>query len=105
MNAKKERRITLRLTPEQYESIRAKAETAQMSIGTYVRAAALRHHVVVIDGLPELTHELKGIGRSVNQLAVLCNMGRLREVHLGETWQALGEIYGKLRELTEREMR
>lgn len=105
MNAKKERRITLRLTLEQYESIRAKAETAQMSTGAYVRAAALRHRVVVIDGLPELTHELKGIGRSVNQLAVLCNMGKLREVHLGETWQALGEIYGKLRELTERETR
>lgn len=39
-------------------------------------------------------------------------MGKLREVHLGETWQALGEtwqalgeIYGKLRELTERETR
>lgn len=47
----------------------------------------------------------KGIGRGVNQLAVLCNMGKLREVHLGETWQALGEIYGKLRELTERETR
>ena len=76
-----------------------------MSTGAYVRAAALRHRVVVIDGLSELTHELKGIGRSVNQLAVLCNMGKLREVHLGETWQALGEIYGKLRELTERETR
>lgn len=105
MSAKKERRITLRLTPEQYESIRSKAETAQMSTGAYVRAAALRHRVVVIEGLPELTYELKGIGRSINQLAVLCNMGKIQEVHLGDTWQALGEIYCKLRDLAEREVR
>ena len=61
MKQKKEKRITLRVTPEQYETIQAKAETAQMSTGAYVRAAALRHRVVVIDGLREFTHELKGI--------------------------------------------
>ena len=54
MKQKKEVRITLRLTQEQYDSIAAKAETAQMPVGAYVRAAALRHRVVVIDGLKEL---------------------------------------------------
>ena len=67
MKQKKEKRITLRVTPEQYETIQAKAETAQMSTGAYVRAAALRHRVVVIDGLREFTHELKGIGRNINR--------------------------------------
>ena len=71
MKQKKEKRITLRVTPEQYETIQAKAEVAQMSTGAYVRAAALRHRVVVIDGLKEFTHELKGIGRNINQLVVL----------------------------------
>ena len=42
MKQKKEVRITLRLTREQYDSIAAKAETAQMPVGAYVRAAALR---------------------------------------------------------------
>ena len=49
MKQKKEKRITLRVTPEQYETIQAKAEAAHMSTGAYVRAAALRHRVVVID--------------------------------------------------------
>ena len=31
---KKEKRITIRLTPEQYDTIQAKAESAQMSVGT-----------------------------------------------------------------------
>ena len=105
MKQKKEVRITLRLMQEQYDSIAAKAETAQMPVGAYVRAAALRHRVVVIDGLKEITHELKGIGRSINHLVVLCNMGRLKEVHLGDAWQALSQVYLKLQELTEQEAR
>lgn len=105
MKQKKEVRITLRLTREQYDSIIAKAETAQMPVGAYVRAAALRHRVVVIDGLKEITHELKGIGRSINQLVVLCNMGRIKEVHLGDAWQSLSQVYLKLQELTDREAR
>lgn len=103
MKQKKEVRITLRLTQEQYDSIAAKAETAQMPVGAYVRAAALRHRVVVIDGLKEITHELKGIGRSINQLVVLCNMGRIKEVHLDDAWQTLSQVYLKLRELVEQE--
>ncbi len=105
MKQKKEVRITLRLTQEQYDSIAAKAETAQMPVGAYVRAAALRHRVVVIDGLKEITHELKGIGRSINQLVVLCNMGKIKEVHLGDAWQSLSQVYLKLQELTDREAR
>ena len=63
MKQKKEVRITLRLTQEQYDSIAAKAETAQM----------------------------------------LCNMGRIKEVHLDDAWQTLSQVYLKLRELAEQE--
>ena len=101
MKQKKEVRITLRLTQEQYDSIAAKAETAQMPVGAYVRAAALRHKVVVVEGLEEITHELKGVGRNINQLVVLCNMGRIKEVHLDDAWQTLSQVYLKLRELAE----
>ena len=61
MKQKKEKRITLRVTPEQYETIQAKAEAAHMSTGAYVRAAALRHRVVVIDGLKEFTQDRKSV--------------------------------------------
>ena len=105
MKQKREVRITLRLTQEQYDSIAAKAETVQMPVGAYVHTAALRHRVVVINGLKEITHELKGIGRSINQLVMLCNMGRIKEVHLGDAWQSLSQVYLKLQELTDREVR
>ena len=41
-------------------------------------------------GVKELTHELKGIGRNVNQLVVLANMGKIKDVYLGETMEAWG---------------
>ena len=105
MTQNQETRNTLRLTPEQNEKIPFKAAPAPMSIGAYVRAAALKHRVVVIDGLEEITHELKRIGRIINQLAVLSNMGRIQEIHLGEVWQMLSRIYLKLQKLTEQEKR
>ena len=100
MKQKKEKRITLRVTPEQYETIQAKAETAQMSTGAYVRAAALRHRVVVIEGgVKELTHELKGIGRNVNQLVVLANMGKITVVYGDRLAEGYGQVSEQLRQL------
>ncbi len=89
----KDVRITFRVTPEDYERIRAKAEQAHMSVSAYVRAAALRHKVVVVDGLKEHTHELKGIGRSLNQLAILAHEGRISVANLDSVYAALEENY------------
>lgn len=105
MKTKKDTRITIRLTPEQYESIAARADTAQMAVGTYVRAAAMRHRVVVVDGLPEITRELKGIGRNLNQLTILANMGRIAEVNLGDATTALAVLYNSVQALAQQEER
>ena len=52
-NEKKEYRITVRLSPEELNSIEAKAEAAHMALSTYIRACALRHKVVVVEGVKE----------------------------------------------------
>lgn len=105
MKQKKESRITLRLTKEQYESIAARADMAQMPVGAYVRAAAMRHRVVVVNGLPEITRELKGIGRNLNQLTVLANMDRVAEINLGEATAALAALYNSVQALAQQEER
>lgn len=101
----KDIRITFRVTPENYERIRAKAEQAHMSVSAYIRAAALRHKVVVVDGLKEHTHELKGIGRSLNQLAILAHEGRISAVNLDSTYAALEKNYIGLCTLAGQEQR
>ena len=105
MKSTKEKRITVRLTPEQYESIREKAEVAMMRPSAYMRAAVMRHKVVVVPGLDKLTHELKGIGRNLNQLLILAHEGRIQRVDLSGVTAALGKIYGALTELTAMESR
>ena len=105
MNQTKDIRITVRLTPEQYESICARAETAQMTPSTYIRAAAMRHKVVVVDGLKEFTHEMKGIGRNLNQLAIRVHEGTVTAPKLDATFDMLEKIYERLGQLTEQEKR
>ena len=105
MKQTKDIRITVRLTPEQYESICARAETAQMTPSTYIRAAAMRHKVVVLDGLKEMTHELKGIGRNLNQLAIRVNEGTVIAPKLDDTFDMLEKIYERLGQLTSQEKR
>lgn len=105
MKQKKDVRITLRLTQEQYQSISEKADAAQMTIGAYVRAAALRHKVVTVDGLRDYTHELKGVGRSLNQLAILAREGRISTVNLDSACAALEKNYIGLCTLAGREQR
>ncbi len=101
----KDIRITFRVTPEDYERIRSKAEQAHMSVSAYVRATALRHKVVVVDGLKEHTHELKGVGRSLNQLAILAHEGRISVANMDSVYTALEKNYIGLCTLAGQEQR
>ena len=76
-----------------------------MSISAYVRTASLRHKITVVDGLKEFTIQLKGIGRNLNQLATLANMGRIQTVELNDVLDVLRNIYDRLTQLVRREER
>ena len=104
-NEKKESRITVRLSPEELNSIEAKAETAHMALSTYIRACALRHKVVVVEGVKECNSELKAIGRNLNQLTVLAHEGRIQMVNLEGIESALEKNYIGIQQLAELERR
>ena len=104
-NEKKEYRITVRLSPEELNSIEAKAETAHMALSTYIRACALRHKVVVVEGVKECASELKAIGRNLNQLTVLAHEGRIQLVNLDGVESALEKNYIGIQQLAELERR
>ena len=104
-NEKKEYRITVRLSPEELNSIEVKAETAHMALSTYIRACALRHKVVVVEGVKERASELKAIGRNLNQLTVLAHEGRIQLVNLEGVENALEKNYIGIQQLAELERR
>lgn len=96
MSENKDKRITFRVSQEQYEQIATKANIAEMSIGTYVRAAALKHKIVRVTGLKEVVHELKSIGRNLNQLTTLANMGQIQAVDLSRMTDQMYDIYERI---------
>ena len=101
----KNKRITIRLSDDEYNAIAAKAESAFMTESAYVRAAALKHHVTVVPGLKEVAHELKGIGRNLNQLTILSHEGKISTANLSEAYSALEKLYGQLSGLASMEKR
>ena len=96
MSQNKDKRITFRVSPEQYELIASKASTAQLTVGTYVRAAALKHKIVRVEGLKEIVHELKAIGRNINQITTLANMGQVDAVDLSRLTEQMNNIYEQI---------
>ena len=103
MKENKTVRVSVRFTPEQYDSVCARAETAGLETATYIRAAAMRHKVTVVPGLSEMTHELKAIGRNINQLAVLAHKGKVQIASFDETVEKLGLLFAAVRSLAEQE--
>ena len=102
---KKTEIITLRVTPQTKDRIRAKAQELSLTVTDYLCLCGLGKKIVRVDGLDKVLSELKAQGRNLNQLTTLANMGKIQEVRLGETMEALGRIYHQLRELTEQEHR
>ena len=98
---KKDTTLSIRLSKLELDIIRAEAKKAHLSQSDYVSLCCLGQQVVVMDGLKEVLTELRRIGHNVNQLAVLCNMGKLNAVNLDGVQQSLSEIGRTLREMQE----
>lgn len=58
----------------------------------YVTACCLGKEIVVIDGLEEVIRQQKGIGRNLNQLTILANMGKVQTVYLKELTDAYAQV-------------
>lgn len=87
---------TFRATEKERATLKTLAKRAKLSKSDYIRHCIFNKEIVVIDGLCELTIQLKAIGNNLNQLTKLANIGQINAVYLDETRARLGEIYEKL---------
>lgn len=92
----------MRFCESDYAAIKKKAEKANMNFTEFVTAAALNKPVTVINGLGDVLKEQKAIGRNLNQLTTLCNMGKIVCPDLTELIRQYGEVYSKISELSGR---
>ena len=89
----------MRFRESDYAAIKRKAEKANMNFTEFVTASALNKPVTVINGLGNVLKEQKAIGRNLNQLTTLCNMGKIVCPNLTELIRQCGEVYGKISEI------
>lgn len=85
----KSRKLSIRISDEDLQTLHHNAERAKLSLTEYVTKCGLGKHIFVINGLDEAIRQQKSIGRNLNQIATLCNMGKIDCVNL----QSLTEEY------------
>ena len=89
----------MRFYESDYAAIKRKAEKAYMNFTEFVSAAGLNKPITVIDGLEDLLKEQKAIGRNLNQLTTLCNMGKIICPDLRELKEQYAEVMTVLKRI------
>ena len=104
MSRKRERQIKFFVTEKELEMIKQKVEKSKLSQSDYIRKVALKKDIIVIEGLKELTTELKRIGNNLNQLTRLAHEGKFNSQEIqdidggmNEVWQLLKLLIQKAR--------
>ena len=97
----KSERFNIRMTPQEKSAIIGRAKRAGRTASEFMIDTALNRKIIVIDSLPEMVRELKALGKNLNQLMILCNMGKVQAVQLNEFEETLSDIHSELRKLTE----
>ena len=92
----KTKRINLRVTDETDALIRAKANSAGITITDYMIKCATSKRITNFDGLKELTTQVKKLGNNLNQLLVMARQGRIHVVYLDEVQCELAKIHSEL---------
>lgn len=94
--------IAMRFRESDYAAIKKKAQKVNMNFTEFVTAAAMNKPITVINGLSDVLKEQKAIGRNINQLTTLCNMGKIVCPDLQELKQQYAEVLVTLNEIVGR---
>ncbi len=73
-----------------------------MNFTEFVTRAALNHKIIRMDGLNETAKEIKAIGRNLNKLTTLCNMGKINCPDLTEMKTEYAKSVLALKEIARR---
>ena len=98
----KNKRITLRVSDADWQKLHDKATAARMTLTEYLTACGLQKELVIIDGLDEVIRQQKGIGRNLNQLTTLANIGKVKTVYLKELTDAYAQVSSLLSQILKR---
>ena len=96
---KRNRKKSFWVSDSEWKAIEKIATETGMGIGEYLRISALGKTIYQIEELKPVLHELKGIGRNLNQLTLLAHQGVIRTVNLTTTADSIGRCYAAINRL------
>lgn len=94
--------VAMRFRENDYETIKKKADKAKMNFTEFVTRSALDKPIIIIDGLDKVLKEQKASGRNLNQLTMLCNMGKIVCPELSEMIDQYSAVYDRLNDISGR---
>lgn len=98
----KTKMVAMRFRENDYETIKKKADKAKMNFTEFVTRSALDKPIIIIDGLDKVLKEQKAIGRNLNQLTMLCNMGKIVCPDLSKMVNQYSAVYDRLNDISGR---
>ena len=98
----KEKKMSIRISEEDLNIVHCKAEQAKLTLTEYVTQCVLGKQIFVIDGLEEVIRQQKAIGKNLNRLTVLSNMGMISSVNLQQLTEEYTTLNRTLTELLDR---
>ena len=66
-------RVEVRMTPEEKENLKCKADEAHMTVSKFIIHLSQTKRVILKDDIAKLTVEISRIGRNINQIAYIGN--------------------------------
>ena len=98
---KKSTDFHVRISDDELELIDEKARQLRMTRSKYVIQSALHQKIITLDNtaMKQLISELRKIGININQIAILCNMGKLECVHIEDTKSEITKVWEELNKL------
>lgn len=94
MGRKRSYQIKVWVTEKEKERIETLSEKSKLNKSDYIRKCILDKDIIVVEGLKELTTELKRIGTNLNQITRAVNYGQVIDCR-----EEIKTVYGEVRKL------
>lgn len=102
-NRTRPKQLIIRVSEKELEKIKVNVSKSKLSQNEYFLRSVLNKKIVVIDGIKELTLELKRIGNNLNQLTKAVHEGKANCAReLAEVNEEMKEVWQSLRLLTQK---
>ena len=101
MNRSRPRQIVIRASEKEFEQIKKNVEKSNLKQNEFLLKSALNKEITVVEGLKDITLELKKIGNNLNQVTHAIHKGKTNcSVEMNSINEELKKIWQSLSQLT-----